>query len=63
MQPFKTVHVKKYIVNSILLRVYSHLRFITRLRSRLPLGSRMGCAPIFIIVIPINTIKIATAIA
>ena len=27
--------------------VYSHLRFITRLRLRLPLYVRMVCAPIF----------------
>ena len=43
------------------LRVHPHLRFITRLRFRfrLPLGLRMGCAPIFAIriAIPIHSIE------
>ena len=35
------------------------MRFITQLRLRLPLGSRMGCAPIFAnaIAIPIYSIE------
>ena len=36
-------------------KVYSHLRFITRMRLQLPLGSRIICASIFFaIVIPIH---------
>ena len=39
--------------------VHSYLWFITRLRLQLPLGSRMGCVPIFAIVIaiPIHPIE------
>ena len=42
------------------LKVYSHLRFITRLRLiAITIGSRMGCTPIFVIAIaiPIHSIE------
>ena len=44
---------------------HSYLRFTTRFRLRLPLGSRMGCAPIFVIVIaiPIHPFTNVIAIA
>ena len=49
--------VKKIISGISGVKVHLHLQFISRLR--LPLGSRMGCAPIFtnVIAIPIFPIK------
>ena len=43
--------------NQVRLRVYSHLRFITRLRLWLPLGLIMGCASIFAIAIHFHSTR------